>query len=372
MTGNTKVFIAGILATIAIIAGGVFLFNKQSTTKTSNVNQDLLVRSDSQKVKAPSEKVVLVEFGDFQCPGCGAYHPLVQKLLVDYKDNLTFVYRNFPLNIHKNALPAAYAAEAAGLQGKYWPMHDMIFETQDKWSTSTDAQSIFLEYAKTIGLNLSKFKEDVVSEEVKKKVDKDTADGLALSVDSTPTFYINGEKINSPGSYENFGTLIKAAILKQKAEIEADASYHAHFDLKVYLNGKIVDLSLSKYQSTKESELDSDTHLHDSNGKVVHLHKKDVSLDQLFKSIKLTFPENNGEKILRVIVNGKEVNDLLGYVPQDLDRVLVTYGDYTDTQLKSQINSVTDLACIYSETCPERGKPPTEECVGGLGSGCSD
>ncbi|MEK7498017.1 MAG: thioredoxin domain-containing protein [Patescibacteria group bacterium] len=370
MVGNLKVLIVGVLVALAIIAGGIFFFSKQSSDNKAKVNQDLLARSDSQKVKAPSEKVVLVEFGDFQCPACGAYHSVVQKLLTDNKDNLTFVYRNFPLNIHKNANLAAYAAEAAGLQGKYWQMHDMIFETQDKWSTSTDVESIFVGYAKTLGLDTDKFRTDMNSEVVKKKVEKDAADGLALGVDSTPTFYLNGEKINTPANYEDFNTLIKAAILKQKTEVSSEEKYHAHFDLKVYINGRALDLSLPKYQSTEEKELDEGIHSHDGNGKVVHLHKKGVPLSQYFESIKVGFPSDG--KPLRVFVNGKENNEALSYIAKDLDRILVVYGVYSDSQIKNLVNSVSDLACIYSETCPERGTPPEENCVGGLGSDCSD
>lgn len=373
MSGNSKVLVIGVLAAIAIIACGVFFFSKQGSVGSSKVNQDLLIRSDSQTIKAPNEKAVLVEFGDFQCPGCGTYHVLVKKLLVDHKDNLTFVYRDFPLNIHKNAGPAAYAAEAAGLQGKYWQMHDMIFESQNKWSTSTEAESIFLEYAKALGLDLAKFKADAASDAIKQKVARDTADGLALGVDSTPTFYLNGEKINNlPSSYENFSTLIKAAILKQEAEVVSEEAYHAHYDLKVYLNGKMVDTSLSKYQSTEELELDEGTHLHDGIGNVIHLHKKNVPLSQFFNSIKLSIPENTAGRTLKVFVNGKQNSDLLNYVPQDLDRILVSYGGESEKTLEVQTGSVTDQACIYSEKCPERGTPPAEACVGGLGSGCED
>lgn len=363
---DKKIIITIAIATIAIICGGIFLTSRQSS-QPQKVNTDLLIRSDSQRIKAAKEEATLVEFGDFQCPACGAYYPLVKRLTSDFKDNLTLVFRNFPLVQHKNARPAAYAAEAAGNQGKYWEMFDLLYVNQDKWSKLDNPKDVFDGYAKILSLDLNKFDADMAGDSINQKIQRDLADGNTLGVDSTPTFYLNGEKIANPTSYENFQTLVKAAILKQQANVSTEEKYHTHFDLKVYLNGVAVNFSLAKYQSSKDNEFSPDIHFHDGNGKVVHIHKKGATLGELFNSFKLDLTKYQN---LKTYVNGKETSDVQNYVPQDLDRILITSGNLTETQLKVQLDSVSNDACIYSEKCPERGKPPTEECVGGLGSGC--
>ena len=141
--------------------------------------------------------VSLVEYGDFQCPICGAYHNTLKQVIEDNKNIVTFTYRQFPLPLttHPNAANAAYASEAAGTQGKFWEMHDMIFEHQEEWSASKDAPKIFEGYATTLGLDLERFKADRDSEIVKNNVAHDLETGRASAVEGTPTFYINGKKV---------------------------------------------------------------------------------------------------------------------------------------------------------------------------------
>lgn len=212
MDREKKLTIGLIIATTVIIFGGAFFLTKPPKEKPQEaVSTELLIRSDSQKVVAPNEKVIMVEFGDFQCPACAAYHDLVKQLLNENKDTLSLVFRNFPLSQHKNARVSAYAAEAAGLQGKYWEMYDKLYENQKDWSEKSDAMSIFVGYAKDFGLDEAKFKSDASSSEVKNKVDRDYADGVTLNVDSTPTFYVNAQKVKNPGGLEDFKTLIEKA-----------------------------------------------------------------------------------------------------------------------------------------------------------------
>lgn len=386
MEGDKKLMIIFGLITVAIIGFGAYFLTRTPNTPTPSagpkVNEKLLSNSKSHKIQAPQEKAVLVEFGDYECPACGSYYPLIKQLTQDYKDNLSVVFRNFPLTQHQNARPAAYAAEAAGLQGKYWEMHDRLYTTQAAWSESSTASTIFEGYAKSLGLDMDKYKKDVVSSEVKKLVDDDLADGNTLGVDSTPSFYLNGSKLQNPRSYADFQTLVKAAFLSAPVSVTGGQEFHAHFDLSVVLNGKAIDFTQTKYQSTEANELDPYIHMHDGNGKVVHLHKEGVNLNEFFTSLKITFTKdcfdldtgvkycNLGTKTLKMYVNGKENTDFANYVPQDLDRILITYGSETQAQVQKQIDNVSDDACIYSEKCPERGKPPTENCVGGLGTGC--
>ena len=162
---------------------------------------------------AENAKVVLVEYGDFQCPACGAYHPVLKQLENEYPGDLKVIYRHFPLyRIHPNAGLAARATEAAGLQGKFWEMHDMIFESQPLWSQDPNAKDLFVEYAGIIDLDLQEFASDLDVKEIRDKVDEDYEGGLRARVNSTPTFFLNGMKIENPGSYEEFKKLIEQTI----------------------------------------------------------------------------------------------------------------------------------------------------------------
>ncbi len=385
MQKDTKIMIAIGVITIAIIGLGAYFLSKPPKTEekvTEKMDQELLIKPESHKIQAKDEKAVLVEFGDFQCPACGSYFDLTEKLKDEFKDNLTFVFRNFPLMQHKYGKVSSYAAEAAGKQGKFWEMYTLLYKNQDKWSASSDAESIFKDYAKSLNLDMKKFEEDVKSGDIKKIVDNDSADGASLKVNSTPTFYLNGEKLASIKSYEDFQTLVKAAILKQSVSITGEEKYHAHFDFRMIVNAKEIDFSKDKYQESEKNKLNPSVHFHDGNGKVAHLHKKGIKLVDFTNSIKFVlnnecltldtgvkYCTGNG-KTLKMFVNGKENKEFENYVPQDLDKILISYGNESITTLQKQIESVSNDSCIYSEKCPERGKPPTENCVGGLGTGC--
>lgn len=383
MTTDKKIIAGIIAATIAILVGAVFFFSQPAKPpSTSKVDTSVLGRSDSQKISSDSAKVTLVEFADFQCPACGAYYSVVNQLITQFKGDLTFVYRHFPLPQHQNARLAAYVSEAAGNQNKFFEMEDMLFTNQKDWSEKGNAKDIFISYAENLKLNLDQFKKDIDSDAIKKKVDRDQQDGNSLGVNSTPTFFLDGEKIKNPGSFEDFQTLIKAAILKAPMTQTETEKYHTHFNLKVVLaSGQAMDFTQNKYQSTKEKELNPNIHFHDGVGDLVHIHKKGMPLGDLFKSLKISFNKDclkldTGEEFcsqenqkLQIFVNGKSNNQFENYLPQDLDRILIVYV-IDDTSIQQLISSVSDTACIYSEKCPERGKPPTEECVGGLGTGC--
>ncbi len=157
-------------------------------------------------------KATLVEYSDFQCPACGAYYPMLEEMFAEYKDKISFTYRHFPLPQHKNALPAAYASEAAGIQGKFWEMADLLFKNQADWSESVSAQITFEGYAQKLGLNMAKYKADVKSDGIKSKVARDLQSGKLSQVNQTPTFFINGKKSGTPRSAEELKALIEYAI----------------------------------------------------------------------------------------------------------------------------------------------------------------
>lgn len=166
-------------------------------------------------------KVILVEYGDFQCPGCGAAHPNVKSLIETYNDSVTFIFRNLPLtSIHPNAYAAAGVAEAAGLQGKYWQMHDKLFETQNEWNNldATKRATAFEGYAKGLELDIDKFNTDLKGDEVKQKIkfDHELYKSLGLP-ESTPTFYLNGEKLDDATA----DGIIKGDLTAIKAKLDA-------------------------------------------------------------------------------------------------------------------------------------------------------
>ena len=178
--------------------------------RTEELSEAILPTDWTKGAETP--KVTIVEYSDFQCPACGAYYPLVEKIFADNKDNITFTYRHFPLPQHKNALAAAYAAEAAGAQGKFWEMNKMLFDNQAEWSESYTAETIFEGYATKLDLNMENYKAVRDARETKDSVAHDIATGKASGVNSTPSFYINGKKIKNPQSAEEFEALIKAAM----------------------------------------------------------------------------------------------------------------------------------------------------------------
>lgn len=160
-----------------------------------------------------SSSVVVMEYSDFECPACRAYYPIVRQMVEEFGTKISFVYRHFPLSgVHPNAEFAARAAEAAGKQNKFWQMHDLLFEKQNEWSTNGNPSKFFEDYASLIGLDIEMFKTDMKSKEIKGFVSAQRVHALRSGLSGTPTFFINGQKIENPKSIEEFRNLIKKAI----------------------------------------------------------------------------------------------------------------------------------------------------------------
>lgn len=196
MSGETKVI--GILTIIflVIFAVAFLLVSRGSETTPIQVDNALLVKSDSHQT-SPEAKVSLVEFGDFQCPACASVHPGVKALMAEYGNRVNFVFRHFPLAQHINAIAAAGAAEAADSQGKFWEMYDKLYENQAAWATHDKPTEIFSGFAKDLGLDMQKFESDMSGQTYMDKINKDRVDGNAVGIDSTPTFFVNGQKVSS-------------------------------------------------------------------------------------------------------------------------------------------------------------------------------
>lgn len=193
-----------IFAIIAIATlGGLVFFSSKDKVDVSSVDpQAVIFEGDNADNMYGNKdaKVILIEYADFQCPGCANAAPQIRALKETYKDSVLFVFRHFPLTtIHPNALIAGYTAQAAALQGKFWEMHDVLFENQTSWAqlSPTDRTERFRQYAGQISLDLARFDSDLSSARVAGKVAFDRALGGKANVESTPTIFVNNEKMSS-------------------------------------------------------------------------------------------------------------------------------------------------------------------------------
>lgn len=196
MTRESKFFIGvGLLTLLILVGAAIFLSGSPAPQSTEVADAKTLLKSDSHATNPKGAKVTIVEFGDYQCPACGQAHPIVKRILEEYKDKINFVFRNFPLeSAHKNARIAALAAEAASEQNKFWEMHDILYENQTEWENSNAPLDLFMEYAKQVKLDEAKFKTAVEKKTFNDRVQNDYEDGIRLGINSTPTFFINGVK----------------------------------------------------------------------------------------------------------------------------------------------------------------------------------
>ena len=160
----------------------------------------------------PTASTTLVEYGDYQCPACGAYHSALKQIEKELGGKFRFIFRDSPLQQHPNARLAAQAAHAAGNQGKFWEMHDMIYETQRDWSekNKTEAVAIFTSFAAKLKLDADKFSKDLFNNAIIDKIEASFDQGVGFGVDSTPTFFLNNVKL-SPQSFADFRDAIANA-----------------------------------------------------------------------------------------------------------------------------------------------------------------
>lgn len=211
--------VLGILVGILIVfLVGMSAFKSIETTpeNVSSEQKTVLDIKENDWVKGDkTSKVVLVEYLDFECEACGAYYPFTKQLTNEYGDKIAFVVRYFPLSGHKNSRTAACAVEAAGKQGKFWEMYDILFTKQADWSEKQTAdQNLFEKYAVEIGLDIPQWKKDVLSAEVVKRVGESYTEGESLGIQGAPTFFLNGKKMQSPKSYAEFTKIIDMELKK--------------------------------------------------------------------------------------------------------------------------------------------------------------
>lgn len=214
----------GLLVAVVVALGALFYFSHKSTSGSNGNTTGGSTAAASHHVTGAGKKgVTLIEYGDYQCPACGAFFPVLQQVTQKYGDDITFQFRNFPLDsIHQNARAGARAAEAANLQNKFWEMHDLLYKEQQIWSASTDPYQYFESYAGQLDLNKEQFKTDYQSDKVNSIINADIAEAQKINATATPTFQINGKVIDSEtqqtmGTLEGFSKVIDAEIAKVSA-----------------------------------------------------------------------------------------------------------------------------------------------------------
>lgn len=213
------------VAFCALVLGGLAIFSKKDNVDVSSTDATKIVTETDTAIGDhvygnKDAKVVLVEYGDFQCPACGSAYPNLKTIKEKFKGDMAFVFRNFPLtSIHPNALAASAVAEAAGLQGKFWEMHDKLYDNQDSWSNAAADQrdGIFEGYAEELGLDLKQFQADRVSKKVSEKISRDQGLGRKVKVDGTPGIFLGGTKIADDVNSD----LIQGSGNKLTSDIEA-------------------------------------------------------------------------------------------------------------------------------------------------------
>ncbi|GFP20213.1 hypothetical protein HKBW3S42_00021 [Candidatus Hakubella thermalkaliphila] len=209
-----QVWAAIVLITMLTMGGTLFLFGcgggpKEPTpTASKDLSSDPLDVNKGWSKGAEQAKVVIIEFSDFQCSFCAKVQPTLDRVLEIYGDRVRLIYRHFPLTkIHPYALKAAVAAEAAGSQGKFWEMHDKLYQNQEKLTVND-----LRKYAQELGLDMERFDKDLDSPQLEEKVLQDKADGLKAGVKGTPVFFINGTYISGNQPFEKFKEMIEAEL----------------------------------------------------------------------------------------------------------------------------------------------------------------
>ncbi len=215
----SKRFLVVLIILVLGFIGFVAFQGNKNDSNGGNGSDSNGAQASDHTLGASNKEVTLVEYGDFQCPSCAAYFPILKDIKDKYGDDIAFQFRHFPLTqIHPNAMAAHRAAEAASKQNKFWEMHDLLYERQQAWARSNNAAQIMEDYATELGLNVDQFKADYQSSGVNSVINADIAAGNSLKIKGTPTFVLNGEVIESPEpSIDAFSKIIDEAIKKQEA-----------------------------------------------------------------------------------------------------------------------------------------------------------
>jgi len=209
--------IVALVALLAIGSGALLYRSKRSANAAPKISKpETETSGESVHSLGPADAAVtLEEFGDFQCPPCGKLSGPINQL--QKKHNLRVIYREFPLPVHAHAKEAAFAAEAAGRQGRFWQMHDLLYREQAVWSQSTDARALFNAYAGMLQLDVGRFRQDMESSEVQQQVELDQRRGAVIGVKTTPTIFVNNEAVPpKQANPDELPAVIEAAVKKAR------------------------------------------------------------------------------------------------------------------------------------------------------------
>lgn len=198
---NYKLLIGILGLTLVILGGASFLLSKPIPNSSVKIDQQKLVFGAAHISGKEDAPVTVVEFSDFQCPACRSAALTVDGLLAKHEGEIKFIYRHFPItSIHKNAMAAAIASEAAAEQGKFWEYSKVLFEKQDSWDQLGSPQDLFINLAKEAGVaDLEKFKNEISKQAKRDLILADMNLGNQLGIDATPTFFVNGNKVSTNG-----------------------------------------------------------------------------------------------------------------------------------------------------------------------------
>ncbi|MEK7139683.1 MAG: thioredoxin domain-containing protein [Patescibacteria group bacterium] len=208
----------GVIVGLVVIVWGLILLAGNSAVTSISIDGTI---DPSDHVRGnPAANVVVIEYSDFQCPACKYYEPMLSRLSADFGDQIALVYRHFPLTtIHANAQVAAQAAEAAAIQGKFWEMHDRLFDQQTTWATERNPIDLFRGYAQELGLNVEQFNSDYSSREVRGVISRHVASARAANLPGTPSIFINGQLIDNPRDYESLQAMVQSALATGAAAV---------------------------------------------------------------------------------------------------------------------------------------------------------
>jgi len=213
-----------IIVLAVVVAGGAAVYFSRQPDQPANTSGTATLKgTGGGHFRGPENaKVTLVEFGDYQCPSCKAFHPVVLEALARYPQDVRLEFHHYPLvSIHANSMAASLAVEAAGEQGKYWEMHDLLFERQEEWAKSPNPEPDFVALAQRLGLDPNAFMQAMRSPQLQDRVLQDVVRAQDSNVEAVPTFFIDGQKQNLPLSIMAFVDTIESH-LHNKSSSNAD------------------------------------------------------------------------------------------------------------------------------------------------------
>lgn len=209
---NQIVFWSAIVIGVGLVVTGMIYVVSKQRTLPARVDATIgSSMTDSDWIKGNrNAEIIITEYSDFQCPACAFYQPILKEIISEFDDRVALVYRHFPLPMHRHAETMAYAAEAAGQQGRFFEMHDLIFENQRNWTNSSPSavRDTISQFANGLNLDIEKFNTDFESRELRNRVDASVAEAVRSNISYTPTLFINGELLTNPNNYAEFRSLI--------------------------------------------------------------------------------------------------------------------------------------------------------------------